>query len=107
MKKKSDTFGYLLVIVGTILFIVKFDVIFLYMTDYYIFGSKQNITITEKLKANKNDYVYYGYYYIEDKKIYLESVPTPKFVLINDEIEVIVCPTFKKFLLRKDMLILS
>ena len=105
MKRRSETFGYLLVIIGTILFIKKYDVIFIYMTDYYIFGSKKHVIITKKERENNDDYVYYGYYSVEDRKVQLQSVPTSKLVLINDEIEVMICPTLKKFLLGKEILI--
>lgn len=104
MKKWTDRIGYILLIAGTFIFLYQYRVLILYASDHLILGTKRIVTITSKIDGG-NKIVYEAYYLDGQKECKLKSTPTKKSLNVGDNMEVLVSPSFKIFMLGKIVII--
>ncbi|GJM65026.1 hypothetical protein [Persicobacter diffluens] len=100
--KTSDKLGYLLVIVGFIVYCSTHMVLSLYETDYLVFGEKGTVII-KNIEYNNGDFVYWCKEK-EGNNILYTSLPTDKSYSIGQEINVLIVPHFKKVILGRFIL---
>jgi hypothetical protein len=100
-----DRLGYFLIIVGTIVYLIRFKELIIYGTDYYINGSKKGIAkIIEKYYTSEKITYLCKLENIRSIAIYT-STPTTQDYQIGSLQNVIISPTFKIILFGRIVLL--